>query len=259
MQNVQPEISVIIPIYHSSQLVADTCESLIAQQGVRWEAIFIDAGVELHASEIIKSYQDSRIRVQALTKGSLYALMNRGLLMAQGEYVNLLLEGCAYLAPTSLERALKSIKEHNNPDLFYTASYIGDASGTRHLFYVDDWEDALKRGLQPTLLQSCFFKTTIFKKIGYFNQNLDRRGAFDFFCRAHKAAEVCVKSEMRVYVEMNRFPSMLLSPWAIVSETYQVLLCYFGISHALKWLFSMRIKALFGGRYLLDSVIPERR
>lgn len=258
MENLQPEISVIIPIYHSSQLVADTCESLIAQQGVRWEAIFIDAGVELQASSIIKSYQDPRIRVQALTKGSLYALMNRGLLMAQGEYVNLLLEGCAYLAPTSLAVALKSIREHLNPDLFYTASYIGDSTGARHLFYVDEWENTLKSGFQPALLQSCFFKADVFKKIGYFNQNLDRRGAFDFFCRAHLHPEVRVASEMRVYVEMNRFPKMLLTSWAIFSETYQVISRYFGRTSALKWLFSRHNKALFGGRYLLDLVIPEK-
>lgn len=257
MENLRPEISVVIPIYHSSQLVADTCESLIAQQGVRWEAIFIDAGVELHASEIIKSYQDTRIRVQALTKGSLYALMNRGLLMAQGEYVNLLLEGCAYLAPTSLAVALKSIREQKKPDIFYSASYIGDSTGARHLFYVAEWENALKKGFQPALLQSCFFKTDVFKTLGYFNQNLDRRGAFDFFCRVISHPNIRVASEMRVYVEMNRFPTMLLTSWAIFSETYQVLCRYFGIRAALKWLFSRHSKALFGGRYLLDLVIPE--
>ena len=65
-------------------------------------------------------------------------------------------------------------------------------------------------------------------------------------------------SEMRVYVEMNRSPQMLLTSWSIFSETYQVISRYFGRTNALKWLFSRHNKALFGGRYLLDLVIPEK-
>lgn len=253
----QPEITIIIPIYHASQLVADTCESLLLQEGCSWEAIFIDAGLELQASDIIKSYQDSRIRVQALTKASLYALMNRGLLMARGEYVNLLLEGCTYLANTSLAEALRKIREYNNPDLFYTASYVGDEQGVRHLYYVSDWQNSIKSGLQPALLQSCFFKSSLFKRIGYFYQDLDRRGALEFFCRVHKDKGCHVASAMRVYVEMNRFPIELLGSWLIFNETVSVIYSYFGIQAALLWIFSTRLKVLFQRACPLEIIIQE--
>ena len=256
MEDLQPELSIIIPIYHSSQRVVDTCESLLSQKGVRWEAVFVDAGVELHASEIIKSYQDKRLRVQALTQGSLYALMNRGVLMAQGEYVNLLLEGCTYLAPSTLAVALQSIREQKEPDLFYTASYVGDNSGNWHLYYTLDWASMLKKGFQPALLQSCFFKTSMFKKLGLFDQNLDRRGALDFFARLYIHPEVRVASEMRVYVEMNQFPRQLLGLWVIFKETYKVIYHHFGLRAVLKLIFSKQTLAAFLRRYPLDLVIP---
>ncbi len=257
MEDLQPEISIIIPIHQAGQLIADTCESLISQQGVRWEAIFIDAGEVLQASEIITSYQDKRLRVQALTKASLYALMNRGLLMAQGEYVNLLLEGCAYLSPTALAIAMKSIREQNEPDIFYTASYVGDGKGGEHLYYSEQWAEDLKKGYQPSLLQSCFFKTSIFKKIGYFDQGLDRRGMFDFICRATEVKSIVLASEKRVFVEMHLFPKGLLSSGTIFKETLFVIYRHFGIFTALGWLFSRQQKALFGRRYPLDFIIRE--
>lgn len=151
MEDLQPEISIIIPIHHSSQLIADTCESILSQQNVTFEAIFIDAGEELQADELVKSYHDSRIKVQALTKASLYALMNRGLLLARGKYVNLLLEGCTYLSPHSLAEALSKIRQKGEPDVYYSAAYVGES-----LYYLNDWKSALKKGFQPTLLQCCF-------------------------------------------------------------------------------------------------------
>lgn len=257
MENLQPEISIIIPIHHSSQLVADTCESLLSQIDIRWEAIFLDAGLELEASQIIASYQDSRMKVQALTKGSLYAMMNRGLMMAQGQYVNIILEGCTYLAPTSLAVALKKLHELKDPDLFYTASYVGDSQGLEHLYFIADWKNALTQGLQPTLLQSCFFKTQTFKKVGFFHQNLQRRGTLEFFCRLTALKDIRVASEMRVYVVMNLFPIDLLGSWVIFKETLLVIYQYFGLKGALSWLFSKQTTALVRRKYPLDFVITE--
>ncbi len=255
---MQPEISIIIPIYHASQLVADTCESLLAQEGCSWEAIFIDAGEELTASSIIKSYQDKRMRVQALTQASLYALMNRGLLMAQGQYVSLLLEGCTYISKHSLSEALHKIHREQDPDLFYTASYVGDEVGKSHLYYISDWAQALQSGCQPALLQSCFFKTALFKRAGYFYQDLERRGALEFFCRIHELGDCRVASQMRVYVEMNRFPKELLGSWLIFKETVSIIYAYFGLSAAIRWLFSSRLKGLFRPIYPLQYIFGEK-
>src|SRR5689334_14993293 len=120
----QPEITIIIPIYQSNLLIGDTCESIRAQRGVRWEAILIEAKEDQYASEIIKSYKEPRFSVQVLKGGSLFALMNRGLLLAKGKYINLLLVGSTYLSPDSLNNALQSINKQDNPDIFYTASYV---------------------------------------------------------------------------------------------------------------------------------------
>ncbi len=254
MEDLQPEITIVIPIYQAGQLVGDTCESLLAQKNVRFEALFIDAGEGVTASEIVKSYQDTRLRIQALTKSPLYALINRGTLMAQGEYINILLEGCSYLAPDSLATMLQAIRAHNSPDIFYTASYVAN-----RIFYTKEWQQNLQQGVQPALLQSCFFKNSLFPKAGFFYQDLDRRGTLEFFCRIQALKEYSVASECRVYVEMNKFPAGLLGPWKICRETFWVIKKYFGIHAALKWFFSKQIIGLFTREFPFELLLPNKR
>lgn len=253
MEEVQPEITIIIPMYHSNLLIGDTCESIRAQIGVKWEAIFIDAKEDVRATEIIKSYQDPRFSVQVLTKGSLFALMNRGLLLARGKYINLLLVGCTYLAPRSLAAVLQSIHKNNDPDIFYTASYVDE-----HLYYSSEWQKALQTGFQPTLLQACFFKAGIFKKVGYFFQDLERRGTLEFFCRLCTHKDITIQSEFRVYIEMFQFPHQLLTRWTIFRETWAVILRYFGLKTALGWLFSKHSVELMRKKNMLDYILPGK-
>ncbi len=250
MEDLQPEVTIVVPIYQAGQPVGETCESLLAQKNVRWEALFIDAGESAAAQDIVKSYNDKRLRIQALTKSSLYALINRGVLMAQGEYINILLEGCLYLSPNSLQAVIKKIRDENDPDIFYCASYVGN-----QIFYTKDWQKNLLIGVQPALLQSCFFKNMLFPKVGFFYQDLDRRGALEFFCRMEAFKEVRIASECRVYVEMNKFPAGLLRPMPIFRETWWVIRKHFGLKSALRWLFSKQTFGIFKREFPLELLL----
>ncbi|MBS0634803.1 MAG: glycosyltransferase [Verrucomicrobia bacterium] len=249
---MHPEITIIVPIYQANLSIADTCESIRSQTGVSWEAIFIDAKEDPHASDVIKGYNDPRFSIQVLKGGSLFALMNRGLLLARGGYINLLLVGCNYLSPHSLKTVLESIRRENEPDIFYTACYVEG-----RLFYTNEWRKALETGFQPTLLQACFFKAGVFKTIGYFFQDLERRGTLEFFSRVCTYKDITVRSELRVYVEMLRFPKQLLTTWTIFRETWVVILRYFGLMAALKWLFSKRSIALIRKKQILPEILPR--
>jgi len=252
MEDLQPEVTIIVPIYHAGQPIGETCESLLAQKNVRWEALFIDAGERRVESEIVKSYHDKRLRVQLLTKASLYALINRGVLIAEGEYVNILLEGCTFLSPNSLATILQTIKKQNSPDLFYTASYVGN-----QLYFAKEWQQNLASGMQPAFLHSCFIKNSLFKKMGLFNPAFERRGALDFFCRILAHKDVSVAEELRVYVEMNKVPTRLLQSWLIFKETGQVIYRYGGLRALLGWAFSKRTRGLFQTQYPLELIVQN--
>jgi len=259
MTDAELQISIIIPTNNSGQFIQDTCESLLAQAECCWEAVFVDAGSVDRTVEIINSYKDPRFRIQTFTGGTTFALMNRGIMLAQAPYVHLLIEGCIYISPNSLATALKKIEEHKFPDIFYTASYVGDERGKMHLYYLPEVSSYLKNGYQPALLQACFIQTALFKSVGYFRTDLVWRSALEFFCRLQGRSEVRIASEFRVYVEMFLFPPKFLHAKLVYRETQAVIQRYFGLLAAIRWRLSPKGLANTGSKFLLDVVVSEMK
>lgn len=255
MQGSELQISIIVPTQDSAQFIQDTCESLIAQKNCSWEAIFVDAGSIDRTIEIINSYKEPRFRIQVFSGASLFALMNRGIMLAKAEYVHLLLEGCTYLSSTALSTALQKLEEAKRPDLFYTASYVGDRGGAMHLYYLHEAFSRLQDGFQPALLQACFFQTSLFKKMGYFRCDLIRRSALDFFCRLKGRSDVHIASDCRVVVEMFLFPPRFLQSGLLYKETQAVILRYFGWLAALRWRLYAQFQPHTRKRFQLDLVL----
>jgi glycosyltransferase involved in cell wall biosynthesis len=237
---MQPQVTIIVATNNNAKGVAQTCESLLSLKGCHWEAIFIDGGSTDRTLEVIQSFEEKRFRVQTLSGVTLFALINRGILMAQTPYVQIILPGCCFLAPTSLSSAFAEIEKCQFPDLFITASYVGDSSGVMHLYYEPFTQEMLLQGLQPALLQSCFIKRDLFKKLGYFSTNLGIRSTFDFFCRVKMLPDLHIFQEERVFIELDRLPQGVITLLPLVYETLQVLCTHFGLRKTLHWLLALR-------------------
>jgi glycosyltransferase involved in cell wall biosynthesis len=221
-------------------VVGETCESLLTQKDCLWEAVFIDAGSQDRTVEIIHSYRDKRFRVQTLSQGSIFALINRGILMSQAPFVQILVAGCTYLTTNALATVFAEIEKREYPDLFITASYVGDINGLTHFYFEKFAEEDLLQGLQPALLQSCFFKRELFKKAGYFSTNYLNRSALDFFCRLYQMENLRWSFEERVFVELDIFPKGIIKPPTLIYETWQVVRKHFGFVKSLLWLYYLK-------------------
>lgn len=160
--------------------------------------------------------------------------------MATGQYVQILLAGCTYLTPVALKFAFSEIAKRALPDFFITASYVGDLQGDMHLYYDDLTSSKLSYGYQPSLLQSCFFKKELFKKLGYFSTDLEIRATLDFMCRIQSCQTIRIEQEERVYVELNSFPKGLVTLSGLLSETWKVIYRHFGLIRAVVWLFTLK-------------------
>src|SRR5258708_6445494 len=112
-------VSVIIPMHNASQHIGATCESILAQKNCRFEALFIDAESTDRTLEILRCYKDDRIRIQSAPSNRLFEMINRGIAMAHGQYVQVLYPGDIYLSPNSLSMVMCQVTNHEFPDLFY--------------------------------------------------------------------------------------------------------------------------------------------
>lgn len=87
-----PLLSVIVPVYNSSEFISQCLDSLIAQTLTDIEVICIDDGSNDGSQEIIKNYskKDTRIRLIEQKNLGAGAARNNGLRLACGKYVHFL-------------------------------------------------------------------------------------------------------------------------------------------------------------------------
>ncbi|WP_417331998.1 glycosyltransferase family 2 protein [Gordonibacter urolithinfaciens] len=103
MNDVGPEITVLIPIFNVERYLAKCLESVRSQTFANFEAICINDGSTDRSREIIGAFLgDSRFRVIDKPNSGYGASMNRGLDAARGRYVAIV-ESDDYIEPNALE------------------------------------------------------------------------------------------------------------------------------------------------------------
>jgi glycosyltransferase involved in cell wall biosynthesis len=84
MKNIS--ISVIIPIYNAEAFLSETIDSVLSQTFSDFELLALDDGSTDQSVEIIKSYNDQRIRYVKCTH-DFTGTLNKGLSISQGKYI----------------------------------------------------------------------------------------------------------------------------------------------------------------------------
>lgn len=98
-----PRVSIILCSYNQAQYVGAAIESVLAQTFGDWELLAIDNGSTDGSSDVMRRYQDPRIRVIAENENvAITRRFNQGVAAASGELVGFLYSDDLYL-PEKLE------------------------------------------------------------------------------------------------------------------------------------------------------------
>lgn len=89
MEQTQPKVSVIVPVYNVEQYVAECLDSILNQTLKNIEIIALNDGSTDGSLDILNEYskRDSRIRVYSHENRGLGPTRNRGITLAKGEYL----------------------------------------------------------------------------------------------------------------------------------------------------------------------------
>ncbi len=235
-----PKVSVIIPTYNCSQYITQTLESVQEQTYPDYEVIIIDARSRDRTVEIVKSFYDRRIRVCSVATAHRFEMINKGISLAKGDYLNFLFPGDFYLSKQSIEQMVDLAVEYAQPHLLYGAYLLRDRdSDVRLLFYPLSREE-LQRGKQPTSLQSCLFHQDTFRVIGKFSHQYKTRGVFDLFCRFQLHSQLRVIGTKRVFTDYIVRPISRREALRHFSETFKIISLYFGRWNAFRWVWIQR-------------------
>jgi len=109
----KPKVSVILPVYNGEEFLREAVDSILNQTFTDFEFIIIDDGSRDSSADIIKSYDDYRIRFVSNEKNlGLIKTLNKGLGLAQGKYIARM-DADDISLPSRLEKQVAFMEDHH--------------------------------------------------------------------------------------------------------------------------------------------------
>jgi glycosyltransferase involved in cell wall biosynthesis len=230
-----PLVTILVPTFNCSQILPLTLDSIIRQNYPRYEILVIDGGSTDRTLELFHAY-DLHIRLCSASSYDIYRILNQGIALAKGDYLNILFPGDFYIHPQTLFQMMNLALQQEMPDLIYCGTLLRDRLSEIKFLFRPLTLSLLKRGQQPTSLQACWFKRELFQKIGDFRVDYQLRGGFDLFCRFCLHPSLRYAYLRRAFIDYDLrgvTSSMVIGHFW---ETSQTLYAYFGGWTVLKWL-----------------------
>lgn len=206
MNRNNPKISVIIPLYNHEKYIKEAIYSVLEQTFSDLELIIINDGSTDRSEDVVKSITDDRIKYIYQENQGAHNTINRGIQLAQGEYVSILNSDDVYYK-NRFEEALKIFESDSSVYAVFSHLEFIDDKGDFIRYYrgaEDYWKDRFPgtpyndtNDIILDLLAGNFLITTsnlicrrsVFKDIGDFS-NLKYTHDYELFLRLCKHYKV---------------------------------------------------------------------
>ena len=117
-----PKVTVLMPVYNAVEFIREAVDSILKQSFSDFKFLIIDDGSTDGSQSIIRSYDDSRIRLVQNEKNiGVAATLNRGLDLALGEYVARM-DADDICTPERLQKQVNFLTKH--PDVGVCGSWV---------------------------------------------------------------------------------------------------------------------------------------
>ena len=125
----QAKISVIMPVYNGERYLREAIDSILGQTYADFEFIILDDGSSDSSADIVRGYDDPRIRfVQNEKNMGVAATLNRGLDLARGEYIARM-DADDISLPSRFERQLEYMESHPKVAVCGCGTQVVDSLG----------------------------------------------------------------------------------------------------------------------------------
>jgi glycosyltransferase involved in cell wall biosynthesis len=141
-----------MPCYNARQTIADSVKSVLQQTHQAIELIVVDDGSRDDSLQALGKFDDPRIKITTQSNQGVCAARNRGLTLAQGEYVAFL-DADDTWSPNALKRLLSTLQTNPEAALAYGGwQNVGLPGGKGAPFIPPEYEGPTKI---EVLLQDC--------------------------------------------------------------------------------------------------------
>jgi len=182
----RPLLSIVTPVFDTPAAWLTECvESVLAQAYEKWQLILVDD--ESTEPETLKALRelgarDSRIVLaKADQRGGISAASNRGLALAQGEWVGFL-DHDDILEPDALFQNVKWLQDHRDADLIYSDEDKLTEQGFDSPSFKPDWSPDFFLSYNY-LCHFTIVRRDLLQKVGGFRSQFDGAQDYDLFLR----------------------------------------------------------------------------
>lgn len=162
---MNPEVSVIIPLYNTEKYITETIQSVVNQSFTNWELIVIDDGSTDSSALKVKPFlTDSRIKYHHQVNSGVSTARNNGMTMAKGKHIAFL-DADDTWKKTNLEEKINVLKNENVDFVFSSVELINERSESINIFLEGTDKDMLMhillwdRDVIPTPCSNLVLKT----------------------------------------------------------------------------------------------------
>lgn len=192
--NFQPLVSVIMNCHNGAKFIESSIDSVLKQNYKNWELIFFDNASTDKSLSIVKSFNDSRIKIfRSKDFLNLYDARNQALKKIEGRYVSFL-DTDDLWEKDLIRKQVKYLSNNLNLKMVYSNFYILNSKKNKKILRFKNYlpqgkiTNNLIKSYTIAILTSCV-KADIFKKIK-FNKDYNVIGDFDFFIKLSEEHEI---------------------------------------------------------------------
>lgn len=201
-----PKISVILPTYNAEKYLQEAIDSLLAQTFQDFEILIVDDGSKDRTLQILKTYDDPRIKIFQGPQKGISAALNMGLDLAQGMYVARM-DADDISLPRRFEKQVAFMDEHPNIGICGTDIEAFEDSKSNVWNYFPDVADTKTMLLfgcalaHPTVM----IRLSIFKEFNLrYDESYFGSEDFELWNRAMEFTDVCSIPEVLVRYRLHK-------------------------------------------------------
>jgi glycosyltransferase involved in cell wall biosynthesis len=219
MEKHKPLISIIVNCYNGEQYLKEAIDSIHAQTYNNWEIIFVDNCSTDSSAEIVKSYEDERIKYHKTKKNiPLYAARNIAIDECNGQYIGFLDCDDIWIEDKLEKQIILAMDGHDivfGRYQIFSLDFIMPLQPVRNLDKLPETcttNDLLKSN--PISIGCVMIKNTVLRKYR-FNPYYQLLGDYDLWIRLSMDHEITLLDVIVEYSRQhnNNTSDLLLGNW----------------------------------------------
>lgn len=215
-------ISILLPVFNMQDYISKSIKSIINNTYKNFELVIVNDGSTDKTEEIIKSFNDDRIKYLKKSNSGLIETLNYGIQKCNYSII-MRMDGDDIILSNKIQNQLNYFKKSNSI-LTGTSGYLIDSHGNK-IAPIDlptKHNEILKSMLKmsPSLIHPSvmFYKDTVLK-VGGYDSNFKHAEDFDLFLRLSKIGKISNMSERFIYLRKHENNISLLNAEEQIKNT----------------------------------------